>query len=201
MDDRGFESRQGLEISLFTTTSRPALRPIQPPIQWVPGTLTLEVKWPAREADLSYSSSAEVKNTWSYTCTPQYAFKARCSVKAQGQLYLNLVHSRVFSFFLKCTGGMDGMVTTTEPLVKPVLLNTQWILSDWLTDWLTDWLLNHWTKIDTPSRKRKRIFRTSLMFKFIKNTLKALSFTVRTKTLHTNASYHEYNRYIWCLPQ
>jgi hypothetical protein len=28
------------------------------------------------------------KNEWSYTFTPQYAFMAWCSVKAQGQLYL-----------------------------------------------------------------------------------------------------------------
>jgi hypothetical protein len=32
LDDRGFESRQGLGIFLFTTESRPALEPTQPPI-------------------------------------------------------------------------------------------------------------------------------------------------------------------------
>jgi len=32
LDSRGFESRQGLEIFLFTTASRPALGPTQPPI-------------------------------------------------------------------------------------------------------------------------------------------------------------------------
>jgi hypothetical protein len=35
--------------------------PTQPPIQWVPGTLSLGVKWPGREADHSPPSSAEVK--------------------------------------------------------------------------------------------------------------------------------------------
>jgi hypothetical protein len=30
------------------------------------------------------------KNAWSYTSTPQYAFMAWCSVKAQGRLYLYL---------------------------------------------------------------------------------------------------------------
>jgi len=29
-----------------------------------------------------------VKNVWSYTSIPQYAFMAWCSVEAQGQLYL-----------------------------------------------------------------------------------------------------------------
>jgi hypothetical protein len=47
-----------------------------------------EVKRPGREADHSPPSSAEVQNAWNYTSTPQYAFMAWCSVKAQGQLYL-----------------------------------------------------------------------------------------------------------------
>jgi hypothetical protein len=33
----GFKSRQGLGIFLFTTMSRPTLKPTQPPIQYVPG--------------------------------------------------------------------------------------------------------------------------------------------------------------------
>jgi hypothetical protein len=41
-----------------------------------------------READHSPLSSTEVKNECSYTSTPQYTFMVRCSVKAQGQLYL-----------------------------------------------------------------------------------------------------------------
>jgi len=71
LDFRGFESRQGLGIFLFTTASRPALGPTQPPIQWVPGALSLGLKLPGREADHSPPSSAEVKNVWSYTSTPQ----------------------------------------------------------------------------------------------------------------------------------
>jgi hypothetical protein len=35
--------------------------PTQPPIQWVPGALSLGVKRPEREADHSPPSSAEVK--------------------------------------------------------------------------------------------------------------------------------------------
>jgi hypothetical protein len=54
LDDLGFDSRQGLGIFLFTNVSRPALRPTQPPIQWIPGALSLR-------------SSVEVKNAWSYT--------------------------------------------------------------------------------------------------------------------------------------
>jgi hypothetical protein len=39
------------------------------------------VKRPAREADHSPPSSAEVKNAWSYNSTPQYVFIAWCLVK------------------------------------------------------------------------------------------------------------------------
>jgi hypothetical protein len=44
----GFDSRRRLGIFLFTTASRTALGPTQPPIQWVPGALSLGVKRPGR---------------------------------------------------------------------------------------------------------------------------------------------------------
>jgi hypothetical protein len=50
-------------IFLFTTASRTALGPTQPPIQWVPGALSLEVKRQGREADHLPPSSAEVKES------------------------------------------------------------------------------------------------------------------------------------------
>jgi hypothetical protein len=43
------------------------------------------------EADHSPPSSAEVKNVWSYTSLPQYAFMVWYSVKAQGKLYLYFI--------------------------------------------------------------------------------------------------------------
>jgi hypothetical protein len=70
----GFDSRRGLGIFLFTTASRTALGLAQPPIQWVTEALSLGVKRPGREADHSPPSSAEVKNTWSYTSLLQYVF-------------------------------------------------------------------------------------------------------------------------------
>jgi hypothetical protein len=50
-----------LGIFLLTAASRTALGPTQPPMQWVPGTLSLGVKLLGREADHSPPYSAEVK--------------------------------------------------------------------------------------------------------------------------------------------
>jgi hypothetical protein len=63
LDDRGSRVRfpAGLGIFLPTTASRTAVGPTQPPIQWVPGALSLRVKRSGREADHSPPSSAEVK--------------------------------------------------------------------------------------------------------------------------------------------
>jgi hypothetical protein len=52
--------------------------------------LSVGIKRPGREADYSPPSSAEVKNEWSYTSTPQYVFVAWCLVK----------HTDNFTFFL-----------------------------------------------------------------------------------------------------
>jgi hypothetical protein len=56
-----YYSRRGLGIFLFTTAFRTVLGSTQPPIQWVPGNLSLGVKQPRREADHSPPSSTEVK--------------------------------------------------------------------------------------------------------------------------------------------
>jgi hypothetical protein len=57
----GFDSRRGLGIFLFTIASRTSLGHTQPPIQWVPGALSLGVNRPGREADHLPPSNAEVK--------------------------------------------------------------------------------------------------------------------------------------------
>jgi hypothetical protein len=69
-------------IFLFTTASRLALGPTQTPIQRATDALSLGIKRPGREVDHSPQSSKEVSNAWSYTSTPQYAFKVWCSVKS-----------------------------------------------------------------------------------------------------------------------
>jgi hypothetical protein len=69
------------------------LGPTQPPIQWIPGALSLGVKWSGREADHSPPSSAEIKDAWNYTSTaPIRLHGVVFSLKeAQGQLYFYLV--------------------------------------------------------------------------------------------------------------
>jgi len=111
LEDRVFESWQRLGNFLFTTTSRSALGLTQAPIQWVAGTLSLEVKRQVGEADHSLPSS-KVKVKLSLCLTKhqamktycrgqrmcgavppfhQYAFMLRCSVKARGQIYLYIL--------------------------------------------------------------------------------------------------------------
>jgi hypothetical protein len=92
-----FDSRGGgLGIFLFTTASRTALGPTQPPIQRVPGALSLGVKRPGREADHSPPSSAEVKNALRYTSTPPYVFMAWCLVKHRDNFTFTFIGEEMF---------------------------------------------------------------------------------------------------------
>jgi hypothetical protein len=63
LDGQGLIPARGKRgIFLFSAVSRLALGSIQSPIQWVLGAVSLEVKWPVREADHSLLSSAKVMN-------------------------------------------------------------------------------------------------------------------------------------------
>jgi len=68
-------------FSLFSTASRTALGPTQPPIQWVPGALSLGVKRPGREADHSPPPGTEVKNVLRYSSTHNCVIMTRYLVK------------------------------------------------------------------------------------------------------------------------
>jgi hypothetical protein len=54
VDGSGFDSWKVQEIFLYSIASIPALGPSHPPIQWVPGMVSPEVKRPGREADHFY---------------------------------------------------------------------------------------------------------------------------------------------------
>jgi hypothetical protein len=57
-----FGSRLWQDIYLYSTASRPALVPNQPPIELIKGTLSPWVQRPVRKADHSPLPSAEAKN-------------------------------------------------------------------------------------------------------------------------------------------
>jgi hypothetical protein len=76
----GYDSRQGKEIFLHFTESRPALRSTQPPIQWVPGAFPRGVKRPGCETDYSSPSSAEVKSGEAIPPLLHNIFIARCLI-------------------------------------------------------------------------------------------------------------------------
>jgi len=88
MYDSEFEYKQGQEILLFFKSPRPALRPTQPPIQWVPVAHSLGIKWPDREIYYLLPSSTEVKTEWSCKSHPPIR-----SYGADRNKYLPFVYS------------------------------------------------------------------------------------------------------------
>jgi hypothetical protein len=88
VDDRWFESREGLGIFLFTTPSRPALEPTQPPTPWVPGALSLGFKRPGREADHSPPPSADVKMRGDITPLPNNLHGVVLSLKKHRDIFI-----------------------------------------------------------------------------------------------------------------
>jgi hypothetical protein len=82
-----------------TTTSRLVLVPTQPPIHWVLGALSLEVKWLGHEDDHSPQSHTKVKNAWSYTSTLPYFFMAWYLVKHRSNFtFINLGFAMSWNF-------------------------------------------------------------------------------------------------------
>jgi hypothetical protein len=72
LDSWGVRVRVPIGSRIFSTSSRPALGPTQPPIQWVPRAIFRGKKWLDREAHHSPPTSAEVKKTWMYTSSPSW---------------------------------------------------------------------------------------------------------------------------------
>jgi len=66
----GLSPVMGLGMFLFTTVSRPAKEPTQPPIKCSTKSFSLVVKRLGRVANNSHPSSTEFKNEWSYTSAP-----------------------------------------------------------------------------------------------------------------------------------
>jgi hypothetical protein len=109
-----------LGIFFFTTASRTALEPTQPPIQWVSGALSLGIKRPGREPDHSPHLVPRSKNEWSYTSTPQYAFMAWCSVKAQDNFtftFRERIRIILITYHCVSTCCMSAVITMSEQVI------------------------------------------------------------------------------------
>jgi len=61
----------------LSKTSRLALEPTQPAIQWVLGLVSPEETQPGHQVDQSLSFSPKARNEWSCSCTSLYGFMTR----------------------------------------------------------------------------------------------------------------------------
>jgi hypothetical protein len=66
----------------------------QCPVQWVAGTLLLEVKWPRHEADYSLPCSAEVKNVRSYISNTICIVMSWCLTKHSASFTFLTLHGK-----------------------------------------------------------------------------------------------------------
>jgi len=76
-----------IQVMPVVTTSKPALRPIEPPIQWIPGALSSVVERPGRETDYSFPSSTGLRMRGAIPPLLQYVM-VWCLIKHRGQFYL-----------------------------------------------------------------------------------------------------------------
>jgi hypothetical protein len=71
-----YDRRVGVRVPVGQRIFASSRRPPQPPILWVPGSLSPGVKRQGREAVHSPPTGAEVKKNVIYTFTPPYASMA-----------------------------------------------------------------------------------------------------------------------------
>jgi hypothetical protein len=117
LDDQGSRIRfpEGAGNFFLTTASRTALGPTQPPIQWVPGTLSLGVKRPGREADHSPRSNSEVKERVElYLHSPD-------TPSWRGAQFKNSRWTIVIYFTLLTHGRLFPVLTNLQPKITPTL--------------------------------------------------------------------------------
>jgi hypothetical protein len=120
LDDRGVGVRVPVRGKnfLFSKSSRLFLVSTHPPIEWVTGVLSPEVKGPGREADHSPVTSANIKETWICTSTHPFAYMVYCSL---------LSTWTIFFFFLHCKRKPE-ISTRTEPSYS-IQVAFPWMLS------------------------------------------------------------------------
>jgi len=95
----GFVSMLGQGFFHFDTISGPPLGPTHRNIQCAPGFFPPRLRWPRHEADHSPPSSADIKDAWSYTSTPQYLYMTWCLVKQRDNFAL--LHWCIYLYIVK----------------------------------------------------------------------------------------------------
>jgi hypothetical protein len=117
LDDWGVGVRVPLGSRIFSMSSRPALGPTQPFIQWVPRDSFPGVKRSGREANQSPPSNVEVKKTWICTSTPPHVavlngkvaskYRAKCIECSQRRL-----KERSVAFLIKMSPAVNRLEFT-----------------------------------------------------------------------------------------
>jgi len=133
----------------LTTMSKPALGPTHPPIQWIPGALSLGVRRPGPFARMRGAIPP----------LPQYAFMEWCLVEAQRQLYLYLLpFTRRVGGWIDPRAGLDPVAKTKNPCITPpgnqnrvaIIIQSSCQLYDYQSEtWGFMWNLRRKQKINT----------------------------------------------------
>jgi hypothetical protein len=116
----GLNPRRGWEITYYHCVQTSSGD------HWVSYPVSTRSSFPGGRAALVWNwpltpSSAKVKHVQIYISTPQYAFMAWCSVKAQGQLYFYLLIVSVYAWLSMCctwAQNDDDTVVTTMKKAK-----------------------------------------------------------------------------------
>jgi hypothetical protein len=88
-----FNSRWGLGIFSFSTAFRLHLGPTRPPIQWVLGALSLDVKWQGHAAVPPHFYLVPNSRIHGAIPPPQYVFMAWCLIH-QSDNFTFIIHCR-----------------------------------------------------------------------------------------------------------
>jgi hypothetical protein len=145
----GFDSRNRL-----LCTPQRSDRLWSPPIQWVPGAVSPEVKRPSREADHSPPSSTEVKNggavpQFLYTSSWHRANYKGSALKIFPQLLANLdwraIGNRVLSVYLTARTRQRKSCKATVIILKSRTIFSWVCISSWRTRWPI--LTIHWKAV------------------------------------------------------
>jgi hypothetical protein len=96
-------------------------------MQWVQGVLSLGVKWPVHEADHPHTSSAEVKNAWSCTSTPNTPSWCGAQLKHRDNFTFTFTFTFTFSYiilvgFVIVNSGTSHAVTFLETCLGQALV-------------------------------------------------------------------------------